>query len=144
MEDIRKLLLSLIPDQAKSFGDVFQHLWYQTSDEAREGPWGVDLSPDEHDRVRALLGLARERHAGGEVEAAWFYLVRAQQTVAHREGLMPDQLSTRSSKVRCSAREFTKARIRGESWRGGSQDARAVWSCLSVAIGSWDSGRATR
>jgi hypothetical protein len=37
MEDIRKLLLSLIPDQAKSFGDVFQHLWYQTSDEAREG-----------------------------------------------------------------------------------------------------------
>lgn len=88
MEDVRSLLLSLIPDQAKPFEDVLRDLLYQTTDAARDSGWGIDLSPDELRRVGILLSLARDLHKEGKAEEGWFYLVLAQQTTAHREGLM--------------------------------------------------------
>jgi hypothetical protein len=88
MEDVRSFSLSIIPDQAKPFGDVLRELLYQTTDGARVSGWGVHLSPDELHRVGIPLSMARDLHKEGKAEEGWFYLVQAQKTMAHREGLM--------------------------------------------------------
>lgn len=99
MEDVRSFLLSLIPEQAKPFEEVLQDLSSVTSGKSRGSAWDVDLTPDEHHRVCILVAKAREHQSKGDVESGWFYLVKAQETVAYRQGMMEAEYESSETAV---------------------------------------------